>query len=69
VAGIVVTRSKAKEVTPVGEPKARADPFCTASVAPLGADDAPSSANESVPSARTASNARGIRLRRGTCQS
>ena len=58
-----------KDVDPVGVPKVRTDAFCTVSVAPLGADDAPSTANASAPTPRTASSARGIRLRRGTGQS
>ncbi len=46
-----------------------ADPFCTVSVAPLGADDAPTMAKTSVPTPRSASRASGMRLRRGTGQS
>ncbi len=53
----------AKDVDPVGVPKVRIDPFCTVSVAPLGADDAPSTAKPSVPTPRTASSTSGIRLR------
>src|SRR3984885_14900918 len=67
-AEMVLTRSVTKEVDPVGVPNVRGEPFCTCSVAPLGADDAPSTANASPPSPRTASSTRGIRLRRGTRQ-
>ena len=66
---MVLTRSMAKEVEPVGVPKVRAEPFCTARVAPLGADDAPSTAKPNPPRPRTASSTNGIRLRRGTGQS
>jgi len=65
----VLTRSMAKDVDPVGVPKVRTDAFCTVRVAPLGADDAPSTANPNVPTPRAASNTSGIRLRRGTGQS
>ncbi len=58
----------AKDVDPVGEPNVLPDPFCTLSVAPLGADEAPSTAKSRVNSARTASSANGMRLRRGTRQ-
>src|SRR5258708_22299336 len=61
-AEIVLTRSKPKEVDPVGVPKVRVEAFCTVSVAPLGADDAPSTAKARVPTARKASSASGMRL-------
>ena len=65
----VLTRSMEKDVDPVGVPKVRTDAFCTVRVAPLGAEDAPSTAKPSVPMARAPSSASGIRLRRGTGQS
>ena len=68
-AEMVFTRSMAKAVDPVGVPKVRTDPFCTVRVAPLGADEAPSTAKPSAPTPRTASSTSGIRLRRGTRQS
>jgi hypothetical protein len=64
-----LTTSTEKEFDPVGVPKVRIDAFCTVSVAPLGADDAPSTAKPSAPTLRTASNTKGMRLRRGTAQS
>ena len=63
-----MTISMVKDVDPVGEPKVLPDPFCTLSVAPLGAEEAPSRAKRTVNSARTASRANGMRLRRGTRQ-
>ena len=61
---MVLTRSMEKDVE-----KVRVEPFCTASVAPVGADLAPSRAKASVPTPRTASSSSGIRFRGGTRQS
>ena len=58
-----------KDVDPVGEPKVRVDALCTVSVAPLGADEAPTTAKASAPRPRTASSTSGIKFRRGTSQS
>jgi hypothetical protein len=55
----------ANDVDPVGEPNVAPDAFCTANVAPLGADDAANTAKTAVRRVRIPSSAKGIRLRRG----
>ena len=61
----VLTTSIANEFDPVGEPNVSTDAFCTARVAPLGAEEAPRMAKSRVSTARTARIARGNEIAAG----